>query len=194
VKRVDVFLLAGSKCDPDEELAAASRIWSQCGIVFSAVSRRIYNESQTRKLLATKPGEEQLPVNELKVVVNPDELTTTMSKLRNEWLQTRRAEFGVFFAPRVFLTTSGAPSAADPEFDIVYIGVRQHSVGWELAHELGHRLIGPEIPHGDLESPLMRPNRPGDEIVDLECRAARGDHRARFEIMNRGEQSGGRLR
>jgi hypothetical protein len=187
IKRIDIFLLAGSNLDPDEELSAASRIWSQCGIVFSAVFRRVYDELQTRKLLAFNPKE--TTASELKVVVSPDEPTLSMTNLRAEWSKNRRGDFAAFFAPKVVLTTSGAPSAADPQYDIVYIGVRQYSLGWELAHELGHRLIGPEIPHADLESPLMRPNRPGDEIASLECRAARGDHKARFEIMNRGEQS-----
>jgi hypothetical protein len=94
----------------------------------------------------------------------------------------------VFFAPKVLLTTSGAPSAVDPTYDIVYLGVTRNAVGEDLAHELGHRLIGPQLEHKHLQSPLMRLRDfqiLGQEIVDLECRAARGDHKALFEIIRR---------
>ena len=117
------------------------------------------------------------------MIVNPDEPSPSMRNLRNEWFNRRRGDFAVFFVPRVRLTTNSAPSAADPAYDIVYIGIRQYSTGWEVAHELGHRLISP-VHHG-LRSSLMHPNESGDKIDEIECRAARGDAAAQYEVIRR---------
>ncbi|MGH8655927.1 MAG: hypothetical protein ACREYE_28785 [Gammaproteobacteria bacterium] len=192
VKKIDVFQLAGTNVDPDAEIEAASKIWSQCGIEFEIVSRQIYDEAKTRKLLATAPEDAQKPLIELTVVVDPDEATPSMENLRSEWSKNKRATYAVFFAPKVRLKPIPAPSAADPHLDIVYIGknVGDYWPGWVVAHELGHRLIGPQFIHDDLCSSLMRPNRPGNEIVELECRAARGDDKARYEIIKRGVREG----
>jgi hypothetical protein len=184
VKKVDVFHLAGSELFPDEEMAAASRIWSQCGITFAITSRKFYNEDETRRLLAIAPEDQKKPLEELTVVVNRDETTPSMRNLRSEWSQNKQGEYAAFFVPKVSLIPTGASSAADPGAKIVYIGKKKdYWTGWVLAHELGHHLIS--AGHYGLESPLMHPNTPGNEIAELECLAARGDLRAQLEIINR---------
>lgn len=186
-RTVDLFLLAGSALDPEAELAAASIIWTQCGIDLQIGSRTVYDERQTRELLGENAGD-QTPVSELIVVVRDPEITPSMQNLRNEWTRRRHGDLAAFFAPRVVFTLNAAPSAVDPKLDIAYIGVPRFGSGKDLAHEIGHILIGSDIPHRHLDSPLMRPNRDGDKITDLECRAARGDHRARGKIRELGQQ------
>jgi hypothetical protein len=185
IKDIDVFQLTGSNLDPEKEIAAASKIWLQCGIELRIVSRKTYDEAETRKLLAKSPEDAQKPPNELTVIIDPADATPSMRNLRAEWLKNKKGGYAVFFAPKVVLTTNVAPSAADPTFDIVYIGGNEYWPGWVVAHELGHRLIGPSLPHAVLQSPLMHPNSPGDEIFDHECRAARGDAKALYEIYRR---------
>src|SRR6266850_1790205 len=177
VKKVDVFRLAGSNLDPDQEMAAASRIWSQCGIEFTIASRKDYNEAETRRLLAITLEDEMKASSELRVIVRLDQVTPSMQNLRNEWSKNKRGAYAVFFAPNVLFTTSGARSAADPGANIIYIGQSDFWPGFVVAHEFGHHLISPG--HYGLESPLMHLSYPGNEIVELECRAARGDARAK---------------
>lgn len=185
VKKVDVFRLAGSTLDPDQEMAAARQIWSQCGIEFTIASRKDYDEAETKRLLVIAPEDQKKPLSELRVVVDRDEETPSMRNLRKEWSKNKRGAYAAFFAPNVLLTTSGASSAADPGANIVYIGKSDYWTGFVLAHELGHHLISPG--HYGIESPLMHPSHPGNKIVELECRAARGDIRAIHEIR-RGSQ------
>ena len=189
-KRIDAFWLHGSKLDAAREISAASEIWSQCGIVFEIVSTTNYDADQTRRLLAVTEPVGGTPAQEPTVIVDPDSTTPSMENLRREWRSKRRGDYAVFFAPKVFLIPSAAPSAADPDLDMVYIGENKHGFwpGWVVAHELGHRLIDPTATHAVLQSPLMKPEHPGNDIVELECRAARGDAKARFEITRRSQR------
>jgi hypothetical protein len=183
-KDIDLFVLAGSKRMPDVETVLASRIWYQCCIEFRIASRTFYDESQTKTLLELTPEEKKKFGDGLCLYVGPSEPSQAQQRLRNEWFKKRpRAAYAAVFAPKVSLTTNAAPSAADAQFDIVYMGERGDEQGLELAHELGHRLLGPS--HADFRSPLMHPSRLAKEIDDLECRAARGDDKAIFEIMQR---------
>jgi hypothetical protein len=184
-RKVDLFRLAGTVRDPLTELAAASKIWAQCHIALEPASLTVFDETQTRRLLAAEDGN---PLKDLTVVVNPDEPSLAQRNLRQEWLHRRQGALAVVFAPNVRLLPTSARSAADPEYDLVYIGIQQYSPGWEVAHEIGHRLIGANIPHYALDSSLMHPNSAGDEIVELECRAARGDATARYQIMQGAER------
>jgi hypothetical protein len=188
-KKVDVYQLAGATLDPRAEMAAAANIWLQCRIDFIPTFHPVFNEAQTRQLLAVNSAEKQTPVAALTVIVDIDEPSPSMKALRNVWSNTGKGELAVFFAPKVWLLVSGAPSAADPDLDIVYIGENRdrHVTGWTVAHELGHRLMMPSAPHAAYESPLMHLADPGNEIVELECRAARGEVEARFEILKRGQ-------
>jgi hypothetical protein len=190
-KKVDLFKLAGSKLDPRQELEAASQIWSRCSIAFLIGSlKEAYTEAETRRLIGTSPDDAGKPVEQLVCRVNPDETTACVKNLRNEWDKAGRSgpdAFAVFFAPKVLAENSGAPSCVDPGpgYDIVYLGQTQGPVGWTLAHELGHLLLGKELPHYVFESPLMHPKEGGNEIVARECRAARGDGDALSALRNR---------
>ena len=169
---LDVFVLAGTPYDPHQQVAAASRIWWQCGVELHIANLRVYDEAATRRLLSTRVGDAEKPLTELPVEVSVDEETVAMKALRAEWLALRqRSPYAVFFAAKVYLRTNGAPAAADPGAQIVYIGPYDAWPGWVLAHELGHHWIAPG--HYGLESDLMHPNRPGDEVSKSECGIAR---------------------
>jgi hypothetical protein len=189
IKEIDLFLLAGSSLKPEEELAAASRIWSQCGIYLEPTTLlpHKYDEAETRRLLATN-GDARQPLSELTVVVDPDKITASMRNLRAEWVRHRKGQIAVFFAPKVFLTTNGSSSAVDSQVDIAYIGKPLHWEGWDVAHELGHLFIGRKFLHSELVSPLMHSLRPGNEIDEVECLAARGDHRKLIQRNQRLER------
>jgi hypothetical protein len=195
---VDLFFLAGSTRNPDEELAAAAKIWSRCGIHFHGlhVTPYPYGEAETRALLATDARDQRKPLQDLEVVYSARETTQSVRNLRAEWAKKRTREirskdersrhFGAFFVPKAF-GPWGAPSFADPDEGLVYIGRPKHWAGFDLAHELGHLLLPKLRHHGDYRSSLMHPEAPGEKIVDLECLAARGDEKARSRVR---QQSG----
>ncbi len=179
-KTLDVFQLAGHRHNPEKEVRAASQIWSHCGIWFDPIFHPPYYENDTKKLIG----------NELTVFVKDDKRRQSLENLRQEWRTKRKGELAAFFAPKVFLATNGAPSTVDPDYKIAYMGKDpvRHPTGWVLAHELGHLLIGNKVPHHALRSSLMRLRGSvirGNKIVDLECRAARGDLKAQFELYRR---------
>src|SRR5688572_14030611 len=88
IKKIDVFVLAGSLLDPKEELAAASRIWSQCNIEFKGIFHKLYNEEATRRLIGTNPGDDRKRVAEITVIVDPDVTTASVHNLRETWFKT----------------------------------------------------------------------------------------------------------
>jgi hypothetical protein len=191
-RKVYLFKLRGSKLDARRHLEAASQIWSQARIRFEVARlKEDYNDVMTRQLLGPGAGDAAKPVEQLVCRVDPDVATESVKNLRGEWDKAGAADpdaIAVFFLPNVFLTTNGAPSCVDPErgYNIVYIGVTTDVEGRTLAHELGHLLMGKDLPHFVFKSSLMHPDKgSGTEIDEVEGRAARGDPKAAFVLEQR---------